>query len=193
MVNRKYYIVIFSVIAITLLGYVLYLNYNDKKEQVSDTAISTESEVDEIDTLTRTNDSSYFEEVNTNDDSFDQILSQRSEDVMRTLEEQLDSTSLYSSDILYGCWFKPHEARYENCVFFKDHTFNMVSFGLQELFQWNSPIITGTFSQKGDSIYLENEGGWKFSLRYENMGGEWYVTKEKGGEYEIYLVKGSLN
>ena len=190
MVKRKYYLLVFAVIAIFLGGYVLYENYKYQKEHVPEPVISTKSDVEEIDTLTGIIDSGCFEDINTYDGSFDEIISQRDEDVMGILEKQLDSSRLYSSEILYGCWFKPHEACYENCVFFKNHTFNMVSYGLQELFQLNSPIITGSFSQKGDSIYLENEDGWKLSLRYENIGGDWYVTKE--GEYEVVLVKGSL-
>ena len=48
MIKRKYYLLVFVAIASSLVGYVLYLNHNYKKEHVPDPVISTKSDVEEI-------------------------------------------------------------------------------------------------------------------------------------------------
>ncbi len=43
--------------------------------------------------------------------------------VYKKLIQELDTTEIYDDSIIYGYWFKPHEANSVNVFFHKDGTF----------------------------------------------------------------------
>ncbi len=76
------------------------------------------------------------------------------------LYEKLDSVEVYDDNILYGYWFKPHEACAVNIIFNKDNSFVMRDYNPDD----EQSIVyerVGTFKVKGDSIHLSSKDGRK--------------------------------
>lgn len=110
------------------------------------------------------------------------------------LYEQLDSAEVYDDNILYGYWFKPHEACAVNIIFKKDNSFVMRDYDPND----EKSVVyerVGTFKVKDDSIHLSSKDGWHLSLRHwkvwNNDPGK-YLTLNRGKkDFRYYLVKGS--
>ena len=108
------------------------------------------------------------------------------------LYAELDSSEIYNDSILYGYWFKPHEAFAVNIFFHKDNTYELKYYQLDK----NDSIIDkfkeGRFTINGEVITLESEDGWDdyFNgvMYYKNNGTNFYFTDKEDG---LYLVKGS--
>lgn len=108
------------------------------------------------------------------------------------LYAELDSSEIYNDSILYGYWFKPHEAFAVNIFFHKDNTYEFKYYQLDK----NDSIIDkfkdGRFTINGEVITLESEDGWDdyFNgvMYYKHNGTNFYLTDKEEG---LYLVKGS--
>jgi hypothetical protein len=114
------------------------------------------------------------------------------------LYAELDSADVYNDSILYGYWFKPHEASAVNIFFHKDGRFEFKYYIIQE----DSVIDVvkkGTFTI-GDMdasqtriVKMQTDDGWdekvfKGTVQYKNNGTNFYISDEESG---LYLVKGS--
>ena len=114
------------------------------------------------------------------------------------LYAELDSADVYNDSILYGYWFKPHEASAVNIFFHKDGRFEFKYYIIQE----DSVIDVvkkGTFTI-GDMdasqtriVKMQTDDGWdekvfKGTVQYNNNGTNFYISDEESG---LYLVKGS--
>ena len=108
------------------------------------------------------------------------------------LYAELDSSEVYNDNILYGYWFKPHEACYVNIFFHKDNTYEFKYYEVGK-----GDVITdmnkkGTFTFDGKVITLESSEGWDdyFNgvMYYKNNGTNFYLTDKEEG---LYLIKGS--
>ena len=108
------------------------------------------------------------------------------------LYAELDSAEVYNDSILYGYWFKPHEACYVNIFFHKDDTYE---FKYYEVGKDDSIIEKqkkGKFAFDGKMITLESDEGWNDYfigvIYYKHNGTNFYLTDKEEG---LYLVKGS--
>lgn len=110
------------------------------------------------------------------------------------LYSQLDSAEVYDNNVLYGYWFKPHEACAVNIIFNKDKTFVMRDYDPDDE-ECTVYERVGTFKVKGDSVHLSSEDGWRLSLRHWKVWDDGigkYLTLDKGKkDFRYYLVKGS--
>ena len=112
--------------------------------------------------------------------------------VLEQLSEELDSDEIYNDGVLYGYWFKPHEANAVNIFLHKNNTYEFQYYIVDE----NDSIIEmfkgGTFTVEGKSIKLSSDDGWDKSFEgimyYRNNGTNSYLTDKNGF---FYLVKGS--
>ena len=108
------------------------------------------------------------------------------------LYTELDSSEVYNDSILYGYWFKPHEASYVNIFFHKDNTYEFKYYQVDK----NDSIIDkfkeGRFTIADGLISLKSEDGWDdyFNgvMYYKHNGTNFYLTDKEEG---LYLVKGS--
>ena len=108
------------------------------------------------------------------------------------LYAELDSSEVYNDSILYGYWFKPHEACYVNIFFHKDDTYEFKYYEVDK----NDSIIEkskkGKFAFDGKVITLESDEGWNYYFNgvmyYKHNGTNFYLTDKEEG---LYLVKGS--
>lgn len=108
------------------------------------------------------------------------------------LYAELDSSEVYNDSILYGYWFKPHEAFAVNIFFHKDNTYEFKYYQVDK----NDSIIDkfkeGRFTIADGLISLESEDGWDdyFNgvMYYKHNGTNFYLTDKEEG---LYLVKGS--
>lgn len=108
------------------------------------------------------------------------------------LYAELDSSEVYNDSILYGYWFKPHEACYVNIFFHKDNTYEFKYYEVDKNDSIIEKLKKGKFAFDGKMITLESDAGWNdyFNgvIYYKHNGTNFYLTdKEKG----LYLVKGS--
>ncbi len=108
------------------------------------------------------------------------------------LYAELDSAEVYNDSILFGYWFKPHEACYVNIFFHKDNTYEFKYYEVgkgDEIIDMNK---SGTFTFDGKVITLASDDGWDeyFNgiMYYKHNGTNYYLTDKKG---DLYLVKGS--
>ena len=108
------------------------------------------------------------------------------------LYAELDSADVYNDKVLYGYWFKPHEAIAVNIFFHKDNTYE---FKYYEVDKDNSIIDIlkkGKYTNNGEVITLNSDEGWDdyFNgvIYYKYNGTNHYLTDKKG---DLYLVKGS--
>ena len=108
------------------------------------------------------------------------------------LYAELDSSEVYNDSILYGYWFKPHEAFAVNIFFHKDNTYEFKYYHVDK----NDSIIDkfkeGRFTNADGVITLASEDGWDdyFNgvIYYKHNGTNFYLTDKEEG---LYLVKGS--
>ena len=108
--------------------------------------------------------------------------------ILDRLYAELDSDDVYNDSILFGYWFKPHEACHVNIFLHKDYTYEFKYYDdmLIELMK------TGTFTFDGKVIRLASDSGWDelFDgiLYYKHNGTNYYLTDS---DNELILVKGS--
>lgn len=112
--------------------------------------------------------------------------------IYHQLLEELDSTEIYDDSILYGYWFKPHEACYVNIFFHKDNTYEFKYYEVDKNDNIIDKFKKGKFIIKGEVITLESDEGWDdyFNgvMYYKHNGTNFYLTDKEEG---LYLVKGS--
>ena len=108
------------------------------------------------------------------------------------LYAELDSSEVYNDSILYGYWFKPHEASYVNIFFHKDNTYEFKYYEVDKNDAIIEKLKKGKFAFDGKVITLASDEGWNdyFNgvMYYKNNGTNFYLTDK---EEELYLVKGS--
>ena len=108
------------------------------------------------------------------------------------LYAELDSAEVYNDSILYGYWFKPHEACYVNIFFHKDNTYEFKYYEVGKSDSIIEKLKKGTFSFDGKVITLASDEGWDdyFNgvMYYKHNGTNFYLTDKEEG---LYLVKGS--
>lgn len=108
------------------------------------------------------------------------------------LYAELDSADVYNDSILFGYWFKPHEACYVNIFFHKDNTYEFKYYEVGKGDEITDMNKKGTFTFDGKVITLASDKGWDdyFNgvMYYKHNGTNFYLTDK---EEELYLVKGS--
>lgn len=108
------------------------------------------------------------------------------------LYAELDSSEVYNDSILYGYWFKPHEACYVNIFFHKDDTYEFKYYEVGKDDSIIEKLKKGKFAFDGKVITLESDEGWNdyFNgvMYYKHNGTNFYLTDKEEG---LYLVKGS--
>ena len=108
------------------------------------------------------------------------------------LYAELDSSEVYNDSILYGYWFKPHEACYVNIFFHKDDTYEFKYYEVGKNGSIIEKMKKGKFAFDGKVITLESDEGWDdyFNgfMYYKHNGTNFYLTDKEEG---LYLVKGS--
>ena len=77
------------------------------------------------------------------------------------LYAELDSAEVYNDSILYGYWFKPHEACYVNIFFHKDNTYEFKYYEVVKSDSIIEKLKKGTFSFDGKVITLASDEGWE--------------------------------
>ena len=112
---------------------------------------------------------------------------------------ELDSTEIYDDNILYGYWFKPHEACSVNIFFHKDNTFEFKYYIVQNDSTIIDVVKKGTFTigeadvNKTRVITMIADDGWNDgvfngTIKYMNNRTHYYLEDKESG---VYLVKGS--
>lgn len=81
--------------------------------------------------------------------------------IYQLLQEELDSTEIYDGSIIYGYWFKPHEACAVNVFFHKDNTFEFRYYEVPNDTTIVDVVKRGTFSVLGNKITMVADDGWK--------------------------------
>lgn len=108
------------------------------------------------------------------------------------LYAELDSSEVYNDSILFGYWFKPHEACYVNIFFHKDNTYEFKYYEVGKGDEITDMNKKGTFTFDGKVITLASDKGWDdyFNgvMYYKHNGTNFYLTDNEDG---LYLVKGS--
>ena len=108
------------------------------------------------------------------------------------LYAELDSADVYNDSILFGYWFKPHEACYVNIFFHKDNTYEFKYYEVGKGDEITDMNKKGTFTFDGKVMTLASDKGWDdyFNgvMYYKHNGTNFYLTDK---EEELYLVKGS--
>ena len=112
--------------------------------------------------------------------------------VLDQLSAELNPDEIYDDGIIYGYWFKPHEANAVNLFLHKNSTFEFRYYIVDD----NDSIIhlfrKGTFTFDSKAIKLSTPEGWEDSfdgtLNYDNNGTNFSLTDKSE---TFYLVKGS--
>lgn len=108
------------------------------------------------------------------------------------LYAELDSADVYNDSIIYGYWFKPHEASAVNIFFHKDNTYEIKYYLVDKRGNIIDKFKKGRFIIKGEAITLDSEDGWDdfFNgvMYYKHNGTNFYLTDK---EDSLFLVKGS--
>ena len=108
--------------------------------------------------------------------------------ILDQLYAELDSSEVYNDSIIFGYWFKPHEAISVNIFFHKNNTYKFKYYdnNLKDI------IKKGTFTFNGKVVRLACDSGWDelFDgvLYYKHNGTNYYLTDS---DNELILVKGS--
>lgn len=110
------------------------------------------------------------------------------------LMEELDSAEIFDGSIIYGFWFKPHEACAVNVFFHKDNTFEFMYYEMPDDTTIVDVVKKGTFTLDGDTIKMVSDDGWNPKWFDGVMYRKWnktnyYLTDNKG---TLFLVKGHL-
>ena len=119
--------------------------------------------------------------------------------ILDSLLTELDSSEIYNGSIIYGYWFKPHEACAVNIIFHKDGRFEFKYYIVENDTTIIDVIKKGTYTvsdmdaSKTRIVNMTADDGWdekefKGTLQYKNNGTNFYLSDEEIG---LYLVKGS--
>lgn len=134
-----------------------------------------------------------------NDEVLDSVAVTSSRPIYDKLLAELDSTEIYNDSILYGYWFKPHEACAVNIFFHKDGRFEFKYYVVENDTTIIDVVKKGIFTI-GDMdasqtriVKMQADDGWdekvfKGTVQYKNNGTNFYISDEDSG---LYLVKGS--
>jgi hypothetical protein len=109
------------------------------------------------------------------------------------LVQELDSTEIYNDSIIYGYWFKPHEACYFNLFLHIDNTFVFKYYVVPNDSTIVDVVKRGSFVVDGEMIKLTADDGWDENVfngivYRKHNGTNFYLTDDEDG---MYLVKGS--
>lgn len=123
------------------------------------------------------------------------LTSTSSHPIHDRLLEEMDSTEIYDDNVIFGMWFEPHAAIH-HIIFHKDHSFEYDTFEFPNDSDIIDVTITGQFKVDGDSVYMWNDKGWKFALRYSPLRkGEkmksLFRDRGKHEKWDYCFVKGS--
>ena len=122
----------------------------------------------------------------------DSVASMSHRPVYDQLLAELDSADVYNDSILYGYWFKPHEASSVNIFFHKDNTYEFKYYQVDKDDNIIDKFKKGRFTINGEVITLDSDDGWDdyFNgvIYYKHNGTNHYLTDK---EDDLYLVKGS--
>ena len=119
--------------------------------------------------------------------------------IYRQLLEELDSADVYNDSIIYGYWFKPHEASAVNIFFHKNGTFEFKYYIAENDTTIIDVVKKGTFSvgeadiNHQSVITLVADDGWDnnvFNGRLLHKRWRFFYSLENK-ESGLYLVKGS--
>ena len=112
--------------------------------------------------------------------------------VTEQLYAELDSDEVYDDKVLFGYWFKPHEANAVNIFLHKNYTYEFRYYMVDENDSIISQFRKGTYTFEGKVIKLSSAEGWDKSfngeLYYDNNGTNSYLADKND---LLYLVKGS--
>lgn len=112
--------------------------------------------------------------------------------ITKQLYAELDSDEVYDDKVLFGYWFKPHEANAVNIFLHKNYTYEFNYYIVDEKDSIIKLFKKGTFAIDGKVIKLSADEGWDKSfngeLYYEHNGTNAYLTDKTES---FYLVKGS--
>jgi hypothetical protein len=118
--------------------------------------------------------------------------------VYQKLIQELDSTEIFDDEIIYGYWFKPHEASAVNIFFHKNGTFEFKYYIVENDTTIIDVVKKGTYTigdedvNKTCLIKMEADDGWDNQVfdgiiyRKHNRT-NYYMTNKGSG---LYLVKG---
>lgn len=112
--------------------------------------------------------------------------------ILDQLSAELDSDEIYDDGVIYGYWFKPHEANAVNIFLHKNNTYEFRYYIVDEKDSIIKMFRKGTFIVEDNAIKLSSADGWDKSfngiLYYDNNGTNSYLTDKNE---QLYLVKGS--
>ena len=109
------------------------------------------------------------------------------------LYAELDSSEVYNDSIIYGYWFKPHEASAVNVFFHKNGRFEFKFYTVDENDKITYQFKKGTFTIDDHEINMVSDDGWTdtgfYGVMYHRYNETNYLLSVN--EDELYLVKGS--
>ena len=112
--------------------------------------------------------------------------------ITEQLYAELDSNEVYDDKVLFGYWFKPHEANAVNIFLHKNYTYEFRYYMVDENDSIISQFRKGTYTFKGKVIKLSSAEGWD-----KSFNGELYCDHNELNGFltdkteSFYLVKGS--
>ena len=109
------------------------------------------------------------------------------------LYAELDSSEVYNDSIIYGYWFKPHEASAVNVFFHKNGRFEFKFYTVDENDKITYQFKKVTFTIDDHEINMVSDDGWYDTgfggVMYDCYNETNYLLSVNEGE--LYLVKGS--
>ena len=112
--------------------------------------------------------------------------------ITEQLYAELDSDEVYDDKVIFGYWFKPHEANAVNIFLHKNYTYEFNYYIVDEKDSIIYIYKEGTFTFDGRVIKLSSAEGWD-----KTFNGELYCDHNElngfltDGTESFYLVKGS--
>lgn len=111
--------------------------------------------------------------------------------VEEKLYAELESDEVYNDSILYGFWFKPHEANAMNIFLHKNNTFEFRYYIVDENDSCINLFCKGTYTYDGRVVRLSSKEGYDIpfdgELYYDHNGTNGYLTDKNDS---LYLIKG---
>ena len=111
--------------------------------------------------------------------------------VEEQLYAELESDEVYNDSILYGFWFKPHEANAMNIFLHKNNTFEFRYYIVDENDSCINLFCKGTYTYDGRVVRLSSKEGYDIpfdgELYYDHNGTNAYLTDNNDS---LYLIKG---
>lgn len=111
--------------------------------------------------------------------------------VTEQLYAELDSDEVYDDKVLFGYWFKPHEANAMNIFLHKNNTFEFRYYIVDENDSSINLFCKGTYTYDGRVVRLSSKEGYDIpfdgKLYYDHNGTNGYLTDNNDS---LYLIKG---